>query len=136
MKKAVQAALDVRGTLQAEVMAAVWRLGEASVEDVRATRPPDARAAYTTVQTVMNRLAERGLLVRERRGKAFVYRARYEESEHLAKAIGERLAEASPDTRKATVVGLVDLLSEDELDAVARYADEVRRRRGGETGDE
>jgi predicted transcriptional regulator len=128
--------LDVRGELQAKVMAAVWKLGEASVEDVRSSQPPKARSAYTTLQTVMNRLVDRGLLSRERRGKAFVYRARYMESEHLARAIGDRLADASPDTRKAAVVSLVDLLDADEVDAVARYADEVRRRRTAEDGDD
>lgn len=127
--------LDVRGDLQAEVMAAVWELGEATVEDVRARQPASSRSAYTTVQTVMNRLVDRGLLSRDRRKRAFAYRARLAESEHLARSIGERLAGASPDSRRAAVVSLVDLLEEDELDAVARYAEEVRRRRKGEGDD-
>lgn len=116
-------------------MAAVWALGEATVEDVRARQPASRRSAYTTVQTVMNRLVDRGLLSRERRGRAFAYRARLGESEHLARAISERLAGASPDTRRAAVVSLVDLLDEDELDAVARYAEEVRHRRASEGED-
>jgi predicted transcriptional regulator len=41
------------GDLQAEVMAAVWKLGEAQVEDVRELQPARRRSAYTTVQTVM-----------------------------------------------------------------------------------
>ena len=121
--------LDFRGDLQAEVMAAVWKLGEAKVEDVRAQQPRGRRSAYTTVQTVMNRLVERGLLTRERRGQAFVYRARYEEGDYLARTLEERLAGASADTRKAALVGLVEGLSADELDEVARYANRVRRRR-------
>jgi predicted transcriptional regulator len=67
-----RARLDLRGSLQAEVMRIVWELSEATVDDVRAAQPRSRRAAYTTVQTVMNRLLERGLLERERRGKAFV----------------------------------------------------------------
>ncbi|MGH2762183.1 MAG: BlaI/MecI/CopY family transcriptional regulator, partial [Thermoleophilaceae bacterium] len=61
------------GDLQAEVMAAVWKLGAATVDEVRAQQPPSRRSAYNTVQTVLNRLLDRGLLTRERRGKAFVY---------------------------------------------------------------
>ena len=111
-------------------MAAVWRLGEAKVDDVRDQQPARDRSAYTTVQTVMNRLVERGLLVRERRGRAFVYTPRYEESEYLARAIGDRLADAPRETRRAALVSLVEGLERDELDDIAKLARAVRRRRG------
>jgi predicted transcriptional regulator len=111
-------------------MAAVWRLGEAKVDDVRDEQPVRRRSAYTTVQTVMNRLVERGLLVRERQGRAFVYKPRYEESEYLARAIGDRLADAPPETRRAALVSLVEGLERDELDDIAKLARAVRRRRG------
>src|SRR5918996_3585884 len=88
--------LDLRGNLQAEVMRIVWELGDATVDDVRAAQPRSRRAAYTTIQTVMNRLLERGLLDRKRRGKAFVYRAKYDESELVARSLRERLAGAPP----------------------------------------
>ena len=121
--------LAFRGDLQAEVMSAVWRLGEATVEAVRKEQPARARSAYTTIQTVMNRLADRGLLARERRGKAFVYRAKYDEPELLARTIGERLAEASPEARRAALVSLVGRLAPDELDEVSRHANRIKRAR-------
>ena len=49
---------EFRGDLQAEVMSAVWRLGEAKVEDIRALQPARRRSAYTTIQTVLNRLTD------------------------------------------------------------------------------
>ena len=118
------------GDLQAEVMTAVWKLGEAKVEDVRALRPARTRLAYTTVQTVMNRLAERGLLKRERSGNAFVYRAKYREADYLAERIGQRLAEASPDARRQALVSLIEDLEPKELDEVARLAARIKRQRG------
>jgi predicted transcriptional regulator len=121
--------LDVRGSRQADVMQIVWDLGEATVDDVRAAQPEQARSAYTTVQTVLNRLLDRGLLERERRGKAFVYRARYDESELIARSIGERLAGASESVRKAALLSLVDDLEPDEVDELARYANRIRRAR-------
>jgi predicted transcriptional regulator len=124
--------LNLRGDLQAEVMAAVWRLGEAKVEDVRAQQPRRRRSAYTTIQTVMNRLVERGLLRRERRGNAFVYRARYDEGDYLARAIGERLAEASPDARRAALHHLVGGLDPDDLEELARFANRIKRARRGD----
>ena len=121
---------DYSGDLQAEVMTAVWKLGEAKVEDVRAQRPARSRLAYTTVQTVMNRLTERGLLTRERSGTAFVYRAKYREADYLAERIAQRLAEASPDARRQALVSLIEDLEPGELDEVARLAARIRRQRG------
>jgi predicted transcriptional regulator len=120
---------DLRGSLQAEVMRAMWRLDEATVDDVRATLPRSRRAAYTTIQTVMNRLLDRGLLDRRRRGKAFVYRARYSESELVARAMRERLKGASADARTPALLNLIEGLKEEELDELATYANRVRRER-------
>lgn len=120
---------DLRGSLQAEVMRAMWRLDEATVDDVRATLPRSRRAAYTTIQTVMNRLLDRGLLERKRRGKAFVYRARYPESELVARAMRERLKGASADARTPALLSLIEGLKEEELDELATYANKVRRER-------
>jgi predicted transcriptional regulator len=120
---------DLRGSLQAEVMRAMWRLDEATVDDVRATLPRSRRAAYTTIQTVMNRLLDRGLLDRRRRGKAFVYRARYPESEFVARAIRERLKGASADARTPALLSLIEGLKEEELGELATYANKVRRER-------
>jgi predicted transcriptional regulator len=120
---------DLRGSLQAEVMRAMWQVDEATVDDVRATLPRSRRAAYTTIQTVMNRLLDRGLLDRKRRGKAFVYRARYPESELVARAMRERLKGASADARTPALLSLIEGLKEEELDELATYANKVRRER-------
>jgi predicted transcriptional regulator len=117
------------GDLQMEVMAAIWKLGEATVDDVRDLQPANRKSAYNTVQTVMNRLLDRGLLTRTRRGKAFVYRARYDESQLLAMNIRHQLANASADTRRAALVSLVGDLSPEEVDELARQANRIRRQR-------
>jgi predicted transcriptional regulator len=111
-------------------MAAIWKLGEATVDEVRDLQPASRRSAYNTVQTVLNRLLDRGLLTRERRGKAFVYRARYDESELIGMAIRDQLAGASPDTRRTALLNLVGELAPEELDEVARQANRIRRARG------
>lgn len=64
------------GPLEAEVMAVLWRADEPlPVRDV-ATALNDGRVAplaYTTVMTVLSRLAGKGLLARSRAGRRFVY---------------------------------------------------------------
>jgi predicted transcriptional regulator len=78
---------------------------------------------------VMNRLTKRGLLVRERAGRAFVYRPAFAEPEYLARSIGERLADTSRETRQATLVSLVDGLDPEDLGELARYTNKIRRTR-------
>lgn len=112
--------LDFSGELQNAVMAAVWELGEAKVDDVRNLLPRRRRPAYNTVQTVMNRLVERGLLKRTRQGNAYVYSAKLAEAEYLARTIQTRLAGASPSARRAVLVNLVGELESDDLDELAR----------------
>ena len=120
---------DFRGDLQAEVMAAVWKLGEAKVDDVRALQPARRRSAYNTVQTVMNRLVERGLLTRDRTGNAFVYRARYDEADYFARSIAGRLRTLSPETRQEVLLNLVGDLDRSEVDALAQHATRIRKAR-------
>jgi predicted transcriptional regulator len=121
--------LDVRGDLQAEIISTLWRLGDATVEDVRRAQPRGRRRAYTTLQTVMNRLVERGLLDRERRGRGFVYRAHYNEAAYVSQRISDQLASASPDARRAALHNLVGELDAQELDDVTRYANRIKRDR-------
>jgi predicted transcriptional regulator len=120
---------DFRGDLQVEVMAAVWRLGEATVEEVRALQPARQRPAYTTIQTVLNRLVERDVLSRAKRGRAFVYRARYDQIDYLTRTIGDRLNKASPQARRSVLMNVVERLEPEDLDELARYANRIRRER-------
>jgi BlaI family penicillinase repressor len=58
-----------------EIMEAVWALGDApSVRDVLEHAYPRGEKAYTTVQTIMNTLTEKGYLVRKKTGLVNFYR--------------------------------------------------------------
>ncbi len=52
---------------------ALWSLGEGSVKDVRESVAPSRSLAYTTVMTVLDRLARRGVVSRRKARLAFVY---------------------------------------------------------------
>ena len=115
-----------------QVMSAVWRLGDATVEQVRVALPPRYRGAYNTVQTVLNRLAERGLLSRRKVGNAIEYRPRLSEADYLSRAISQTLAGASMDARQAALARLIGNMGDDELkdlQQLAREMAEKRRRR-------
>jgi len=74
--------------LELECMKAVWEQGEASVRQIREQLAADHRPlAYTTVETIMDRLSRKGAVSRRKVGKAHVYTAVYLKSAARAQAV-------------------------------------------------
>ena len=61
------------GETEMEVLRHVWHLDRATVADVRAEILEERDIAYTTVMTVLKKLAEKGYLRYEKEGRAYVY---------------------------------------------------------------
>jgi predicted transcriptional regulator len=59
--------------LELDCLKALWVLGEGNVKQVRDLLAADRPLAYTTVMTVMDRLARRGGVHRRKIGRSFVY---------------------------------------------------------------
>ncbi|MGH9969252.1 MAG: BlaI/MecI/CopY family transcriptional regulator [Pyrinomonadaceae bacterium] len=60
--------------LEMEIMGAVWSLGRASVREVQEHLPERKRPAYTTVQTIIYRLEEKGAVRRVKKiGNAHIF---------------------------------------------------------------
>lgn len=120
---------QIQGDLQAQIMTALWRLESGTVEQVRSGLPARYRGAYTTVQTVLNRLAERGLLVRSKRGNAIVYTPKLTEAEYVSRTIELTLAGASTHARQTAIAQLLGELDRDEITALRRRARDLERKR-------
>jgi len=117
------------GDLEAAIMNVIWRQGEATVEQVRGALQPERQPAYTTVMTVMSRLASKGVLVREKLGRAYVYRAATEQSEVAGPMLSnlvQRLYSGSPARAIAHLIETEEQVDEEELD---RLEDLIRARR-------
>src|ERR1044072_929519 len=62
--------------LELEVMGAVWELERASVREIQEQLPAHKRPAYTTVQTIIYRLEEKGAVRRVKKiGNAHIFEA-------------------------------------------------------------
>jgi len=60
--------------LELEVMRPLWRLKQASIREILEALPPARRPEYTTVQTIIYRLEEKGAVERIRKvGNAHVF---------------------------------------------------------------
>lgn len=64
---------DIPPPLELECLKALWKLGEASVKDVRGELAPGRNLAYTTVMTLLERLARKGAATRRKEGRMFIY---------------------------------------------------------------
>ena len=81
------------GPLEMRVLHILWSCGPATVRDVLTQIAPTHQVAYTTVMTVLTRLAEKGLVHRELVGKGYVYRPAYSEQE-FAGAVSQRMLQS------------------------------------------
>lgn len=114
--------------LEYAVLAALWELGTASVRELHERLGVPQGLVYTTIAKVVDRLREKGLIQRQRKGAAFQYRPRVErETVERARARNalERLLGATPRSAAAALVEAVQdldpaLLAELEQAVAAR----------------
>src|SRR5437867_13151192 len=76
MPRAAAAARDIPPPLELLCLRALWSLGEANVRDVQQAIAPSKALAYTTVMTLLERLARKGVVTRRKSGRAFLYAAK------------------------------------------------------------
>lgn len=83
------------GPLGSAVMRVVWTQGESTVASARdALNAGRANPlAYTTVMTILGRLHKRGLVVRELRGRGYVYRPALDETGAVDELSGQAVDE-------------------------------------------
>jgi predicted transcriptional regulator len=86
--------------LELDCMKTLWALGQGTVQEIRDQLFPKRPLAYTTVMTVMDRLAHKGVVEREKRGRAHVYRPSITEASVRDRAIArlsENFFQSSPE---------------------------------------
>ena len=81
-----KSALDL-APLERDCMSALWPLGEGTVREIRDALIPVCPRAYTTIMTIMDRLAHKGVVERRKVGKAYVYRPNLTEEQARARAV-------------------------------------------------
>lgn len=110
------------GELETAVMRVLWARDEpATVRQVLAELDRQPPLAYTTVMTVMDNLHRKGLLSREREGRAYRYRTVRSRAEHDAELMTEVLN--SSDDRQATLLKFVGSIAPAELARLRRLMD-------------
>lgn len=101
------------GRLEAVVMQRLWDWDRpVSVRAVLEDLHKERRIAYTTVMTVLDNLHRKGLVHREKQGRAYVYTPLMSRESHTASMLEDVLAQ-SPD-RSAALLSFLGQLSAEE----------------------
>lgn len=130
-----QKAINRLGELERVVMDAVWAAAQAgspsvSVREVHESLARTRSIAYTTVMTVMGRLSDAGLLVRERSGRAHLYAAAGTREELTAATMREQLRGMAGEDRRAAMLHFMEDASPEELADLRAALAEVESRHG------
>jgi predicted transcriptional regulator len=92
------------GELEAEVMEIVWERGACTARVVHEHLQQTSRSlAYSTVKTVLERLSEKSLLLRQKVENAYVYRPAFSKAEFTTRAM-QRIVDSLLDSFAEPVV--------------------------------
>lgn len=122
----------VLGGLESKVMDVVWSLGRCTVKDVHERLRAERDLAYTTVMTVMSRLAAKGLLKREPVDGIYYYEPAMSQDEFKKRVVSEVLAGLLDSFGEQTIAHLVGEISkqdEAKLEHLEKVIAELRRRK-------
>src|SRR5215210_6439890 len=99
----------ILGDLETDVMESMWARGKATVHDVHeGLAAANRELAYTTVMTVMSRLADKGLLKKRKDGAAYVYMPAASKEEFTRRTVSMLVSELLDDFTAPAMSQFVD----------------------------
>ena len=122
--------------LEYDILARLWEVGMGSVRDLHEHLGERDGLVYTTTAKVVDRLREKGLIERQPRGRAFIYRPRVAREEvenaRARKAVNRLFGAApAPHAAVAALVDAVDAIDPKLLDELERIVIARRRSKDG-----
>lgn len=126
----------VFGDLEADVMETIWAHGPATVADVHKVLEGQREIAYTTVKTVMGRLAEKGYLKRTSAERAHVYGPTKSRDEFLREVGNAVLAGLFSEFGQPIAAHLLESISQWDPASLDRLERLIAERRAGQKREE
>ncbi len=103
-----------------EVLQIIWENGSGTVREVMNLLEPKRPRAYTSVMSLMNVMAEKGLLNQEPKGRAFIYSAKVSRDKTQSSMLSDLLNRAFDGSANALVAHLLEQAepNNEELDEI------------------
>jgi len=100
------------GPLEQEVMKCVWEKKFCTARDIVECLSQDREIAYNTVQTIMTRLVEKGLLKRKLEDKTHIYKPAVKRKSVLSSLIGQTIENFTDQFGEEALIAFVDGLDD------------------------
>ena len=116
-----------------EVLRVIWERGPSTVREVMTALHQDRPRAYTSVMSLMNVMAEKGLLTTKPKGRAFIYSAKISQARTQSEIVKDLLGRVFDGSASALVTHLLEQAKPDseELDEIRKTIAEFARKKGG-----
>src|SRR6185295_907274 len=91
-----------------EILQVLWDRGPSTVRDVLEVLNERRKRAYTSIMNLLNIMADKGSVVREPQGRAFVYRARKARENTVGRIVRDVLGRVFSGSASALVAHVLD----------------------------
>lgn len=113
-----------------DILKVFWEIGEASVRDIHTKMSPNGEFAFTTIQTLIRIMAEKGLLRQRRENRTLYYTPCYT-AEQASSRFLHKLFDGSVDQLVMNMLRAEDLSAE-ELKRLEKMISDSRQRKENE----
>jgi predicted transcriptional regulator len=117
------------GELESKVMECLWSAPGSSVKEIWEKLSSQKAFAYTTIMTTMDRLFQKGLLRRDKVGKAFLYEPRFSREQFEEILTEEVLKGLAGSPNECLMSAFLDLLSERDPGSLDRLEEMIQQKR-------
>lgn len=116
-----------------EVLRVIWERGPSTVREVMNALNQERPRAYTSVMSLMNVMAEKGLLRTQPQGRAFVYSAQVSQARTQSDIVRDLLRRVFDGSASALVMHLLEEAKPDskELDEIRKTISKFAQKKGG-----
>ena len=115
-----------------EVLRIIWQQGSCTVREVMNYLSPKRPRAYTSVMSLMNVMAEKGMLSQKPKGRAFVYSAKISQDKTQSRMLSDLLNRAFDGSANALVANLLQQTepNKGELDEIHKTITRFTEKKG------
>ncbi len=92
--------------LELDCMNTLWPMGQGTVREIRDSLASRRPRAYTTIMTIMDRLARKGIVERRKVGRAYIYRPNLSAEDARSHALGQVIENFFGGSRDALIAQL------------------------------
>ena len=117
-------------TGELEILKILWDRGPSTVREVMNVLNAARPRAYTSVMSLLNVMTDKGLVVRQPQGRAFIYRAKKDRGRTLRQMVGDLLGRAFEGSSSQLVLHLLDQTrpTAEELEEIRRAIESYQQR--------